>query len=48
MRKYRRKAGAFREKAGDEIQGTSIYEPLDASVNSLSKEIYERMKVLFL
>lgn len=48
MREYRRKAGAFREKAGDQIQGTSTYEPLDASVNSLSKETYEKAKVLFL
>lgn len=38
----------FREMADDEIWGTSVYEPPNASASPLSKEIYERAKVPFL
>lgn len=48
MRKYRRETWNFREMAGGEKWGTSIYEPPNASANPLCKEIYERAKVPFL
>lgn len=48
MTKYRKETWIFREMAGDEIWGNSIYEPPNASASPLSEEIYERVKVPFL
>lgn len=48
MRKYRGETWTFRGRAGDELWGTSIYEPPDASANPLSMETYKRATVPFL
>lgn len=40
MKKYRKETWIFREMAGDEIWGSSIYDPPNASADPLRKEIY--------
>lgn len=48
MRKHRGENWAFRGRAGDDVERTSIYDPPNASANPLIKEIFERAEIPFL